>query len=130
MHSTQPTRRELLCGLAAAGVTATLPGLRAADKPADARRIDVHHHFYPPGLEFVAVAPGSLKTRQQRPPARSIEAMDKGGVATTFLSGAMGDSTKDTKDKAARDARIVNDYGAKLVADHKGRFGLFATVPL
>ena len=130
MHSIQPTRRELLGGLAAAGLTATLPGVRAADKPADARRIDVHHHFYSPGLEFVAVDAASLKTMKEWTPARSIEAMDKGGVATTFLSGPMGDSTKDTKDEAARDARIVNDYGAKLVADHKGRFGLFASLPL
>lgn len=106
------------------------PYAQHSAKPADARRIDVHHHYFAPGLDFVAVDATSLKVMKEWTPARSIEAMDKGGVATTFLSGPMGDSTKVTKDEAARSARIANDHGAKLVADHKGRFGLFAAIPL
>ena len=27
-------------------------------------------------------------------------------------------------------ARDLNDYGARMVSDHKGRFGLFAVLPL
>src|SRR5256885_13129342 len=32
--------------------------------------------------------------------------------------------------EARRLPRIANDYGARLVHDHPGRFGLFASVPL
>src|SRR5262249_22232731 len=63
--------------------------------------------------------------------AKSIEAMDKAGVATAFLSGpAAWYLSPDEKGEAVRQARITNEYGAKLVSDHKGRFGLFAILPL
>ena len=32
--------------------------------------------------------------------------------------------------RGRRLARIVNDYGAQMVRDNRGRFGLFATLPL
>ena len=32
--------------------------------------------------------------------------------------------------EAAKMARLCNDYGAKMVKDHPGRFGLFATLPM
>ena len=132
MDSIRPTRRELLGGLAGAALAARLPRAGAADKPGDARRIDVHHHFFAPELvksiAEKAPTPGPMLTWT---PAASIEAMDKGGVATSFLSGAtVFDVSPDARDEAVRQARIVNEYGAKLVADHKGRFGLFAVVPL
>lgn len=132
MHSSQPTRRELLGGLAVAALAARLPCAGAADKPDDARRIDFHHHFFAPALAKKiaekAPTPGPML---KWTPAQSIEAMDKAGVATAFLSGStVFDLSLDARDEAVRQVRIVNEYGAKLVADHKGRFGLFAVLPL
>ena len=126
------TRRQLLGGLAAATLAARLPSADAGDKPADGRRIDVHHHFFAPALAKKiadkAPTPGPMRTWT---PARSIEAMDKAGVATAFLSGStVFDLSPDARDEAVRQVRIVNEYGANLVADHKGRFGLFAVLPL
>ena len=63
-------------------------------------------------------------------PAKCIEAMDRDGVATSIVSTSepsvwFGD------DAAARKlARECNDYAARLMADHPGRFGMFATLPL
>ena len=34
------------------------------------------------------------------------------------------------KDEAVFKARITNEYGGKVVSDHKGRFGLFASLPM
>jgi predicted TIM-barrel fold metal-dependent hydrolase len=123
-----PSRRELLGGIAAAALAVRLPCAGAADKPGDAGRFDFHHHFFAPKLakKLAETAPTPGPFLEWKP-AKSIEAMDKGGVATTFLSGP---AWSDEKDEAVRMARVTNDYGRKLVSDHKGRFGLFATLPL
>src|SRR5262249_33876513 len=119
----QPTRREILGGLAAAALAARLPSAGAGDKPAEARRFDFHHHFAEPSLLPKEIQKGAGRFR-------SIEAMDKGGVTTAFLSGFTGpEAPPDAKEEAAR-ARKTNAYGAKLATDHKGRLGLFAVLPL
>jgi 6-methylsalicylate decarboxylase len=94
-------------------------------------RIDVHHHHAPPGFvaEIVARNTGQHALVEWSP-ARSIEAMDAAGVATALTSVAppgvwYGD------DAAARAlARECNDFAARLAADHPGRFGIFAALPL
>jgi hypothetical protein len=122
MDLSKPSRRELLGGLAAAALAARLPCAGAGDKPADARRFDFHHHFLAPSL----LPEGAPKDAAQ---FKSIEAMDKGGVTTAFLSGFTGPASPVAKEEARR-ARISNEDGAKLVSDHKGRLGLFAVLPL
>jgi 6-methylsalicylate decarboxylase len=108
-----------------------LSGQMAGSVPAGPHRIDVHHHFSSPG--FIAAI--TARKTGQRPlmewtPARAIEAMDSGGVATSVASISepgvwFGDNA------AARAlARECNEYGTRLIADHPGRFGLFATLPL
>jgi predicted TIM-barrel fold metal-dependent hydrolase len=63
-------------------------------------------------------------------PQQSLDDMDKSGVATAILSiSEPGVSFGDAA--AARVlARECNEYGARLMADHPGRFGQFAIVPL
>lgn len=123
------SRRRFLGGLAAtAGALLPIPALAQTEKPF---RIDVHHHLSSPG--FIAEIT-NRKTGQvplmKWTAANSIADMDKSGVATAMLSISepgvyFGD------DAAARAlARECNDFGAKLMADHPGRFGLFAIVPL
>src|SRR5262249_3133545 len=61
---------------------------------------------------------------------QSIEDMDKGGVATSILSISEPSVFFGNFDAARKLARETNEFGAKLIADHPGRFGMFATVPL
>jgi len=62
--------------------------------------------------------------------AKSIEDMDKGGVSTAMLSISEPSVFFGNYEAARALARETNDFGARMVAEHPGRFGLFATVPL
>src|SRR5436309_2358308 len=57
---------------------------------------------------------------------KTLEDMDKGGVATSIVSPTTPQVTPLGKEAAVRIAREANEYGKKLVADHPGRFGVFA----
>src|SRR5258708_39377479 len=92
-------------------------------------RIDVHHHIVSPG--FVA----ELRSRLQPPtlawtPARSIEDMDRSGVATAITSVTTPGVWIGDHEQGRRLARDSNDYAARLAADYPGRFGIFVAVPL
>ena len=63
-------------------------------------------------------------------PAQSIEDMDRGGVAAAVVSITNPGLWFGDRAATSRLARACNDYGAKLVQDHPGRFGLFASMPL
>ncbi len=74
-------------------------------------------------------------TFQPYDPKQDIEAMDKGRVSTALLSVSTpglwaGDEFAPERDRAIALARDMNDYGARLVRDYRGRFGLFAALPL
>ena len=61
--------------------------------------------------------------------------MDRGGIATALLSVStpglwMGDEFVSERVETIALARDMNDYGAQLARDRKGRFGLFAAFPL
>lgn len=127
------SRRLVLGGL----VGAAALGLRKAqaDDPHDPapRRVDVHHHFFPPAYldkiaEVVGNKPSPLMTGWSA--AGVLDHMDKTGVATAVLSmSPWGPHFKDAAQ--ARDlARMCNDYAVQTSRDHPGRFGLFAAMPL
>src|SRR5262249_47495256 len=63
-------------------------------------------------------------------PARSIEDMDKSGVATSVVSITYPGVSLGDVDFGRRLARECNEYGARLVGDFPGRFGLWAALPL
>ena len=94
--------------------------------------IDVHHHISPPGF-VTALTKHKLGERPMLDwtPARSIENMDKAGVAVsvTSITATPGVWFGD-RDESRRLARECNEYGAKLRSDFPGRFGLFASLPL
>ena len=136
-HSTAAccSRRRFLGGLAGVGAGAAFTGRQAraqgtavAEKPF---RIDIHHHLASPG--FIAEIAGR-RTGQvplmKWTVAQSIEDMDQGGVATSILSISEPRVFFGNFDAARRLARETNEFGARLIADHPGRFGMFATVPL
>jgi 6-methylsalicylate decarboxylase len=113
------TRRGFFCSLAAAGTGALLPYRPAhAQAAAGKGRIDVHFHVFPPE----AIAVSRNPAQKSWTVARAIEELDRNGVATGIASA--GSATPADK------ARIFNDFAARLGSDHKGRFGLFATLPL
>ena len=121
-----PSRRAFLT--AAAGAALAL-GPAAAQAP---RRVDVHHHLAPP--RWIAEVVRGRNTGQ-RPladwtPQRSLDDMDRGGVATAVVSISEPSVWFGDNAAARALARECNDYGARLAADHPGRFGQFAILPL
>lgn len=129
-------RRFLTTALASLGLGATVGGDRlaaAAQAPAPVtpHRIDIHHHFAPPAwIAEVKGRPLLQAANTNWTPARSIEDMDRGGVAAAMVSITnpglwFGDAAV-----TRRLARACNEYGATLVQDHPTRFGLFAAMPL
>jgi predicted TIM-barrel fold metal-dependent hydrolase len=130
-----PSRRRFLTGtLASLGLAAMsddpLAGL-VQSAPSTPRRIDVHHHFAPPTwIAEVKGRPLLQPANTAWTPARSIEDMDRGGVAAAVVSVTnpglwFGDAAA-----TRRLARACNEYGATLVQDYPTRFGLFAAMPL
>src|SRR5207245_9627734 len=63
-------------------------------------------------------------------PEKSVEQMEQSSVATSIIS-ISDPCVWFTDNGAARAlARECNEYGAKVVKDYPGRFGLFAVLPL
>src|SRR5499427_9419108 len=118
-----------------AGGAAALGLAAGASKPARAQaparpRIDVHHHYLPPFHRPVLLANRSGGGLPDWSAEKSLDDMDKSGIATAVLSAVQPGVWFGENEPARKLARDVNDYGAKMVSDHKGRFGLFAAIPL
>ncbi|HKA08170.1 MAG TPA: hypothetical protein VKD71_13005, partial [Gemmataceae bacterium] len=131
MHSIHPTRREILGGLAAAGLTGSVPAVRADDKPSAGKRLDFHHHFLIKSIEKYLGLPPGVKLPDWTP-AQSLDAMDKNGIGTAFLTMpiALGYNPAELKKENIAIAREANEFAAKVASDHKGRFGRFARLPM
>lgn len=125
-------RRRLITGLAAIGGATlgggcALPGVGASPAP----RIDVHHHIVPPPwLESLRRAkldsPPVVKWTVQH----SLDDMDKGGVTTSMTSPTLPAVSFLPAAEAARVARESNEWTRKLVEGSKGRFRMFALLPM
>ena len=133
------SRREFLASLGALGAAAVLPsGTALAQPAAKPSIIDTHHHFFAPEYQKAWLEWEDqrklphFKTQVDWTPAKSLEEMDKNGVRTAVLSLASTPGVWFDKgpEAATKMARLCNDYGAGMVRDHKGRFGLFATLPM
>ena len=128
-----PARRNFLKGgVAAMGLGAGLAAAPTASAQAPAKtRIDVHHHFIPPVHVEAMMKPGR---RVGGPPPKwspelSLEDMDKSGIAIAILSAVQpGVWYGDNIEEARKLGREINEYAAKMIKDHPGRFGLFALI--
>jgi 6-methylsalicylate decarboxylase len=103
----------------------------AAQTPTNPRRIDIHMHFAPP--RWITLANQGERTWKGWTPARAIEEMDRAHVASALIAITMPGLTLPaitTVDARRGLARECNDYGAKMVSDYPGRFGLFAMLPM
>jgi predicted TIM-barrel fold metal-dependent hydrolase len=136
-HTSQKRRRFLATGAAslAAGAFGLDPlarvGNARAQVPSRSSRIDVHHHFIPPFHVEAMAAPGRRAggPPPQWSPALSIEEMDRSGIATAILSIVQpGTWYGNNVEESRRLNRQLNEYGAGMVRDHPGRFGLFACI--
>ncbi len=118
-------RRAFLAGgLAALGLgTIGAPTVRAQ---AAKTKIDVHHHFLPPAHREALNRhkAGAPKWSVQM----SLEDMDKSGIGTSVLSQVQPGTWWGDNEESRKLSREINEYGAKIVRDHPGRFGLFATI--
>jgi 6-methylsalicylate decarboxylase len=132
--------------MAAAGAGALLPSHAAqaftasetppallSQTPANARNlIDVHHHLLPPA--FVTATQGRFVNPAQITAwslQRALAEMDANGVAMAFASVTQPGVWLGNGAEAARTlARECNEYQARVVQDHPGRFGAFAVLPL
>jgi predicted TIM-barrel fold metal-dependent hydrolase len=138
-EDTRRSRRLFLATLGAAGAGSLLHGLpSAAQTPAAAaRRIDIHQHFVSPGFYATLNAknattpiPG-LAAWKGFSPASAVEALDRVGIATAMLSITAPGVWFGDVQEARRLAREMNEYAAaRMISDYKGRFGLFAVLPL
>lgn len=125
-------RRAFLTGTAALAFGTMLDNESRAQAPtAKPYRIDTHHHFSSPG--FIA-AITEQKTGQvplmRTTVEKSLEDMDKSGVATAIVSISEPSVFFGNYDAARALARETNDFAARMMKDYPGRFGLFATLPL
>lgn len=96
------------------------------------RRIDVHHHFFPPDLNK---AQGNSKLGWKTPEENlpwsakiSLNAMNAMNIDIAILSfppissGSIGEENRAI-------ARKRNEYVTEICAEHPDRFGFFATLP-
>ena len=120
---------------AAAGCALCAGAARAQTQRPVGALIDTHHHIVPPiyaarrKAELLASSPGAYKVLSWTP-EQSLADMDKVGVTKAILSVStpgiwFGDPMAD-----AALARECNEFAARMSADHPGRFGSFAALPL
>jgi 6-methylsalicylate decarboxylase len=131
------SRRHFLSQIAAAGASALVRGPVLAQVPAAPFRVDVHQHFVSPAYlatlttkNAVAPVPG-LASWKGYSPARALENLDRLGIASAMMSVTAPGVWFGNVEEARTLARELNEYGAaSLAGAHKGRFGLFAVLPL
>ena len=102
---------------------------------ADAGRVDVHQHIVPPFyrelLTEAGIADAGGRALPDWSPRATMEQMDLLGTTTALVSvSTPGTGFLSHPDEATALARRLNDYSASLAAEHPGRFGWFATLPM
>src|SRR5262249_61105023 len=105
----------------AAGTSGAAPAAATRDQSSNAavakpHRIDIHHHVAPP--KYIE----EMRSLLQPPtlawtPERSIEDMDKAGVATSITSITTPGVWIGDHAQGRRVARECNDYAARLIGD-------------
>jgi 6-methylsalicylate decarboxylase len=126
------SRRQFVAGAAALAATGLGPFRKASAQGAEKPyRIDVHHHLSPPTYMQAALANNFGDGAQRNwTVEKSLADMDAAGIAVSMLSVTQPGVNFTSGDPARKLCRESNEYAAKLIADHPGRFGSFAMIPL
>ncbi len=137
-HERSLSRRKVLGMLSAMGAGMALaPVSFAQSAEGGPRIIDTHHHIFPPAFtarnlkrmtDDSPTFPGSFYTNWT--PRYSLEQMDQNGVATAIGSMTSPGIWFGDNAEGRKNARDCNEYGAKLVQDFPGRFGMWGAIPL
>lgn len=90
-------------------------------RPGTGGKIDVHHHFRPPG---------SAAYRPQWSAARAVEELDAAGIARAVAYSGAVDEPADASRTAGANARRINEFSTDLARRYPGRFGTFASLPM
>ena len=122
-------RRRFVGGAAALGSLAASGCTTAAT--AGPHRIDVHHHISPPPwVTALKAAKLDSPPVNNWTPQKSIDDLDAGGVATAITSPTLPAVGFLSAADAATVARASNEYARKLADDSRGRFRMFALLPM
>ena len=123
------SRRAFIGSVTAAGVGALAPAAggaqRAAGSSASRGLIDFHHHFDPPA----AVTGRQGGGNQRWTAAGTVEEMEKAAVGVG-MANLTASGTAPAGEAGRKWARSLNDWAARTAGDYRGRFGLFATLPM
>ena len=101
------------------------------------RIIDTHHHIYPPRyvaqnlqrlLDDATMLPASAY--QDWTPNLALEHMDRAEIESAITSITSPGIWFEGDDGARARARDCNEFGATMMRDHPGRFGMFAAIPV
>ncbi len=139
------SRRQFLAGAAALGAGAVLLGGQAAQGAAPpapavaaAKLVDTHHHFYPPAYQKAwsewedrhAIPHLGVQLAWTRDTA--FAAMEGAGITTGVLSlpSTPGVWFDGGAEAAHAMARLCCEFGADMVRDRPGRYGLFAPLSM
>ena len=107
-----------------------------SDRARACKLIDTHHHFFPPAYQKAWLDWEDQRKIPHFPQQvawtreKAVEEMDRNGVRVAVLSiASMPGLWLDAgPESAGRMVRICNDYGAEMMRDYPGRFGLFPTL--
>jgi len=97
-------------------------------------RIDVHFHYLSPEyrekmIDAIGSSPDGFPAPQWSAEG-ALAMMDRMGIATGMLSVSSPGIHFGNDARARALARSVNEFAARTMADHRGRFGGFASLPL
>jgi len=118
-------------GAFACGADVTLGARVLQSTFARRTRVDTHHHVFPPPY-IAALIEGKQDAQIAKAwsVARTLDDMERAGVETSIVSLTQPAVAFAPPDVARRVARESNEWVAELVADNRGRFGSFATLPM
>jgi predicted TIM-barrel fold metal-dependent hydrolase len=127
-----PSRRQMIAGLAAVGGLGLLPRMSGAIAAPARRAVDFHHHFNPPFLVSAAAGNrvGANADRLNWGISFSLENMDKAGIASAIITPPTGFAERTEPAGRVAMVRRTNEYGAELVRDHRGRYLQLVYMPL
>ena len=99
-------------------------------------RIDTHHHYFSPRFiremrdQILKEIGGAVQIMEGWTPARAVEMLDEGGIATAILALCNPGPWRGDAGLSCLLAQDCNEFAASVAADYPGRFGNFATLPL
>ncbi len=134
----QLARRRFVVGASAFVAASIVPGSLVLGQSESRKLIDTHHHFYPPAYQKAWLDWEDQRKIPHFPQQvawtreKAVEEMDRNGIRVAVLSIAStpGLWFDAGPENVGRMVRICNDYGAEMMRDYPGRFGLFATLSM